>query len=178
MIASARKGLIFATILLLFLLGTNAQAIENGFAVWGGVSSLEIENLEISSPEGGSVGVDYQIVLSDIFSVNPFFMYTSNNASIKTVFGSFNFTLTTLSLGGEGRFWMGDFFYLALNAAAYNLELTFDEGGSSTSNSGTGFGFGLGIETDSGFLVKTGFDQVDIDGDTNSWARLLVGWRF
>ena len=178
MIAFARKGLILGAILLLFPLGTNALAIENGFAVWGGVASLDIENLEISSPEGGSVGTDYQIVLSDIFSINPFFMYTGNNPGIKTGFATFETTLTTLSLGAEGRFWMGDLFYLALNMAAYDVELTPKDGGSSTNNSGTGFGFGLGFETGGGFLTNVRFDQVDIEGDTFSWARLLIGWRF
>ena len=173
----ARNSLLSLLMFLLLPLGSNAWAIENGLALWGGINSLDIKEFDLDSTRGATIGGDYQLVLGEKYSLNPFIMRSTNAPNYNAGSTNIELDITTTSLGVEGRLWARDLFNLSLRLASYSVEVAAS-GGAAQTKSGTGYGIGQGIETNTGLLVQARYDQVIINGDSYSWLRLLAGWRF
>ena len=159
-------------------------APKNGFGFNAGLASHDMQadmkygggTLTYSS-SGLSLGIDYQIALSDTLSLNPFFMTSGESASGDTASGT---SAGHGILGLQLRYWMNDVF-IGGHVASYSEVLS--DAIASTSASGSGFGLVAGWEQPKGGLFVMGqLDKATIaysDADVDMTGfRLSVGYRW
>lgn len=173
-----RNLLISVAMLFALFTGTAVADPKNGFSVNAGTAShsRDCGGCIASSTSGLSLGLDYQIALSDTLSINPFLMSSGETNS--------NVSGTTVGhgiLGAQLRFWAGDVF-LGGHVGSYSEVLT--NGGVSLSGNGGGAGLVAGWEKpDGGLYVMGQYDSatVSYSGLTDikfTALRLSVGYRW
>lgn len=180
-----KKQLVLPAILAAFALGAgNAQAApKSGFGLDAGLATQHMTGPAAGSYQGTgvSIGIDYQIAVSDSFSINPFLMSSAENTSG-------NVTAGTKSahgiLGLQLRYWINDMF-IGGHLASYSEVLSNTTGNITTSTSVNGGGLGLvaGWEDPNGGLFVMGqLDSANLKypATTNklSGFRLSLGYRW
>jgi hypothetical protein len=131
---SSALGFIFCT-------GTALADPKDGFGLNGGLSSYSRDcggGGCATSTSGLSLGVDYQVALSNMFSISPFLMTSSETASNASSSG---LAIGHGLLGIQLRYWVGDLF-VGGHLASYSE--VFTSGGLSLSGSGGGAGLVAG----------------------------------
>ncbi len=171
-------------ILALFALSAgNAQAEpKNGFGLNGGLTTQHM-----TSPAGNyqgngvSIGVDYQIALSDSFSLNPFIMGSGENASGAVTPGT---NSSHGILGLQLRYWMDNVF-IGGHLGIYDETLSLKTGNVTTGTTVSGGGGGLvaGWEKPDGGLFFMGqLDSANLKYQTYtsklSGFRISIGYRW
>lgn len=163
-------------------------AAKSGFGLYGGIAShsdsgtfnsttfLSGQTFSYSSA-GISVGLDYQIALGDMVSLNPFLQSSSEGTSGNLKPGV---TAGHGVLGLELRLWLGNTF-LGGHVASYS-EVLLDSSGSNLNATSSGAGGSLGWEGDDGVMVVLQVDSFklsysDADVDVTA-ARVHVGYRW
>jgi hypothetical protein len=155
-----------------------------GFAAYGGLSSQASSGKFTSGSSDGdtfqikgsgiSGGGDFQLPLSDNFSLNFILMSSSESASSSQV----KVTNTGHGmLGVEGRLWF-DTVFAGLHVANYSEVVLDNESGGSKASSGAGLGLGVTAgwqKPDSGFFVMGQYDSANLTF-SNAKAHLL-GFR-
>ncbi len=175
-----RNSLILGTALLALCAGTAQAAPKNGFSVNGGlVNSTMNTNLFGFYVSGGiSLGLDYQIALSENFSLNPFLMTSGEGVS---GLGN-NVSANHGILGLQLRYWVGNAFFGA-HIGHYSETLNYNNIGISTNASGGGAGLVAGWENpDGGLYVMGQVDSATINysnaNTTLGAFRFSVGYRW
>lgn len=182
-----KKAWFVIVVAALIAAGNAYAAPKNGFGVNIGASSQSMDGslkaqyggYDVSYTSSGlSLGADYQIALSDTFSLNPFLMSSSENTSGDLKSGT---TVGHGILGLQLRHWLDDFF-IGGQIARYTEALVYD-GGSTTTGAGTGFGIAAGWEkADGGLFILCQLDKASLaysDADVNlTGFRLSVGYRW
>jgi len=173
---------LFAAALWIVFVRAGEAAPRTGFGVDVGVASHIMDgtfkqggNVSYSSL-GLSLGIDYQIAVSEKFSINPFLM-TSSEQGNGDVSGSVGHGI----FGLEGRYWF-DSIFIGAHVASYS-EVLSGSNNDSTSANGTGFGLSAGWEDDHGGLfVMAQLDKTKLaysDADVNmTGVRMSVGYRW
>jgi len=148
-----RKLLLMSAVPFMFASGTAMAAPRNGFGLNAGLVShrRDCGGCAGSDTSGVSIGIDYQIALSDRLSLSPFLMTsgeTSSNVSGVTVGHGI--------VGAQLRYWAGEVFFGG-HIGAYSE--TISDGAFSLSGNGGGAGLVAGWESRDGGLYFMG--QVD-----------------
>jgi hypothetical protein len=127
-----------------------------------------------SSSSGLSVGIDYQVVMSDKWSLNPFLMSAGESSSENGV------TVGHGILGLQTRYWSGDMFFGGHIGNYSEVRMV-----SNTTSAARGFGGGLlvGWEDPNGKLSVTGqIDRATVKYSNADVAisgfRLNMGYRW
>lgn len=175
---------------IIFCAGTGEAAPRTGFGFHFGLASHSIEGtfkqgqgaasgMSYSySSSGLSIGIDYQIAVSDAISLSPFLTSSSESVSGDLTSGT---TAGHGILGLEGRYWL-DRVFIGGHLARYT-EVLANPSRSNIGGSGTGFGLATGWEDDHGGLFVMGqVDKAtlaysDSDNDLTGF-RLSVGYRW
>ncbi|MDH4216184.1 MAG: DUF3575 domain-containing protein [Gallionella sp.] len=175
------KLLISSALLFASLAGTAAAEPKNGFGLNAGLAShsRECGGCVLSSTSGLSIGVDYQIALSDKLSINPFLMSSGETTNASGITAGHGI------LGVQLRYWVDDMFFGG-HLGGYSEVQTASSGSFSVSASGSGGGAGLvaGWEKpDGGLYVMGQLDSATIKysgfADTKLSAfRLSAGYRW
>jgi len=176
LLIAAVAGIVFASV--------GEAAPRTGFGFNLGVASHNIDGTLTSgmkyyySSSGLSLGIDYQMAMTETISLSPFLMTSGENGGGDLVSGT---TVGHGILGLEGRFWL-DRVFIGGHAARYTEVLT-NSNGSSTSAAGIGVGLTAGWEDDHGGLfVMTQIDKAKLsyaDADNNlTGFRLSIGYRW
>lgn len=158
-----------------FNLGIASHNIDGKFKQGqGAVSGQEFSY----SSAGLSIGIDYQIALTETFSLNPFLMSSGERVSGDLADGT---SAGHGILGIEGRFWF-DRIFIGGHVASYSEALTNPDR-DRIGATGAGLGFVAGWEEDHGGLfVMTQVDRAKLhytDSDnTLTGFRLSVGYRW
>lgn len=176
--------------------GAAQAAPQSGFSVNGGIISSTTDQTYSSgiftnqtltyTGSGISLGIDYQVPISQSLSINPFLMtsgevVTVNNNTISSLTSSHRI------LGVQLRYWPGDSgAFVGGHIGRYSETLTYTfNNGISVSGSGSGGGAGLvgGWENpNGGFYVMAQLDSAKL-GYTNTDTRyhdfrLSIGYRW
>ena len=174
------KLLISSALLFASLAGTAAAEPKNGFGLNAGLASHSMNDPGSSySSAGLSIGVDYQIALSDKLSINPFLMSSGETTNASGITAGHGI------LGVQLRYWVDDMFFGG-HLGGYSEVQTASSGSFSVSASGSGGGAGLvaGWEKpDGGLYVMGQLDSATIKysgfADTKLSAfRLSAGYRW
>jgi hypothetical protein len=162
-------------------------AAKSGFGIQIGyashTSSGEITEGALTGAEfevtssGTSIGIDYQLALSDSISISPFLISSAESAESDELIVD---TSGHGILGIQIRFWL-DTVFIGGHVGSYSEVLSGDAG--DESGRGTGYGVVIGWESrDSGLFLSLQSDQAKIEySDAESdltGARAHIGWRF
>jgi len=156
---------------------------KNGFGLNAGVTSNQISGGPAGSYQssGLSLGLDYQIALSNNWSLNPFLMTSAENASGAVTSGT---KANHGMLGLEFRYWINDVF-VGGHVASYSETLSTTNGiyTNSTNVNGGGLGLVAGWEKpDGGLFVMGQLDSANLKYPTStnrlSGFRLSLGYRW
>ena len=178
---------IFLSVLLVLITDNAVAGPLNGFSInAGGVSNSMSATLNAGgSPysyisSGLSVGLDYQIAMSENISLNPFLMYSSESTSG---------TLKSGTTAGHGifglqlRYWINDV-YIGGHFASYS-EALVNSASNPTTTSGTGGGGGVVVgwePANSKWYLMGQYDSANIkytDADVKlTGARISIGYRW
>ncbi len=180
-----KKLTVVPAILTLLALGaSNAQAEpKDGLGVDAGLTTHRITGPVTGNYQssGLSLGLDYQIGVSDSFSINPFIMTSGENTSGALTPGT---KATHDMFGLQFRYWIGDVF-LGAHLAAHTEVLSYTVGNVTTSTSVSGGGLGLvaGWENPNGRMFVVGqLDSANLKYPTStdklSSFRLSIGYRW
>lgn len=174
-----------------FFNSTALAEAESGFGMMAGVTDTSIKpelgnKIDASGP---SFGIDYQIPLGEMFSVNPFYILSRENGSSLDTDGTIDTVdLDTAALGVQLRLWIGEF-YAGVHAAQYDVDIS-SNGVKVLRQDDTGFGLAVGYENPNGFSIflRTeavtvelpadpigGFPAEDLDIES---FRLYLAYRF
>jgi hypothetical protein len=169
-----------------FFASTAFAEPKNGFGVNAGLASHSMKatftqgtpGTASYSSSGLSLGIDYQIALSDHFSLNPFLMTSGESASGDVVSGT---SAGHGILGLQLRYWLDDLF-MGAHLARYTEVLSNSNYGN-TSAAGPGIGLVLGWEKhDGGLFVMGQLDSAKVayaDADVKlTGFRLSIGYRW
>jgi hypothetical protein len=173
--------LLSSTLGFIFCTGTALADPKDGFGLNAGLSSYSRDcggGGCATDTSGLSIGVDYQVALSNVFSINPFLMTSSESAS--------NASASDISIGHgllgiQLRYWAGDLFFGG-HLASYSEVFTLD--GFSVSGTGGGAGLVAGWEKPDGGLYAMGqLDSATVKYSTNATVplsafRLSIGYRW
>lgn len=178
-----RAGLAVCIGLLIATMATVALAEpKQGFGLFGGTASHERSSggTSLLGSSGLSIGVDYQIPISEFVSFNPFL--ESSAESVESCDGC---TAGHGILGLQLRVWLGDVF-IGGHVGNYSEVITIDTGFGTFdfTGSGTGAGAVIGWEgSDGGLFLALQVDSATIsydfaaDTDLTS-TRLHIGYRW
>jgi len=178
-----RNLLLNTALLFIFLTGTAVAEPKNGFSLNAGLASHSMKDqcsfCNTYSSSGLSLGLDYQIALSNQFSISPFLMSSGETVNVS------GGTVGHGILGLQLRYWVGDIFFGG-HVGGYSEVRTYTTGPFSISASGSGGGAGLvaGWENpDGGLYVMGQVDSATIkyegSSDTKlSGFRLSAGYRW
>lgn len=180
---AVRAGLAICVGLLIATVATVAWAEpKQGFGLFGGYAghSLSDSSGATWDTSGVSIGVDFQIPISDYLSFNPFLA-----SSGETVDNCSACTAGHGILGIQLRFWLGDVF-LGAHVGSYTEIRTVDTpfGTVSIDGSGSGAGGVIGWEgSDPNVFVALQVDSatIDYEGGGSSdikGTRLHIGYRW
>jgi hypothetical protein len=158
-----------STMLFVLFTGTALAEPRNGFGLNAGLASHSMDDPGGSYKSSGlSLGLDYQFVLSDIFSVSPFLMTSAETSDISGV------SMGHGILGVQLRYWAGDFFFGG-HLGGYSEVGT--NGSISISANGSGAGLVAGWENHAGGLYFMGqLDSANLKYDY--WDAKLSAFRF
>lgn len=176
--------LITGFVLFWMFLGT-AQAGQNGFGLYGGIASHSdavVGGGPKYSSSGISLGLDYQMMIGQRFSLDFFLM-----SSYETTAGNPPPGYDTAGhgiLGVSARFWFGNFFF-GPHIGSYS-EVLYDPSLNTISGANPGAGISFGMEWPSGLFFMGQVDNIlslPMDGafiyDVDVRAfRMQVGYRF
>lgn len=185
-----KSQLLGAALTLALCAGAAHAAPKNGFSVNGGVISSSVTTTIVGTGSaldglsysyngsGLSLGVDYQFVLNDNLTLNPFLMLSGESIS---GLGN-NITGNHSILGLQLRYWIGDAF-IGGHIGSYSETVTNNNYNLSTSASGGGGGVVAGWENPNGGLYFMGqLDSAKLNynyTDTRlTDVRLSVGYRW
>ena len=158
--------------------GTVLAAPQDGFSLNAGLTRHNTDNQCAScglySSSGLSLGLDYQVAISETLSISPFFMTSAESTNVPRVVSGHGI------LGAQLRYWSGDMFFGG-HLGSYSEVLT--TGGVSISGSGGGAGLVAGWEKPKDGLYLMGqLDSAKVQGsgvDTKLTAfRFSVGYRW
>jgi hypothetical protein len=169
---------------LLALAGGSAQAEPGkGFSVFGGLAShSQFATIKPAfgggtlaySSAGLSIGVDYQFIVAEGITINPFLVSSSEATDLSGLTAGHGI------LGVELRYWPGDFF-VGAHFGSYS-EVLIDASGASIGGGGFGAGLSLGGESDGGITYQAQVDRFTVgysDSDVDVSAfRLQIGYRW
>lgn len=191
-----RKSIILGAALLALLAlcaGTAQAAPQNGFSLNGGFISSSTDQTyttglftgQTLTYKGGgiSLGLDYQFVINENFSINPFLMTSGETVSVNNV-TLYNVTSNHGILGVQFRYWIGDV-YVGGHIGSYSEQLNYRIGnaGFSTNASGGGAGLVAGWENPNGGFYVQGQLDSSKPKYTNAntkliGTRLSLGYRW
>ncbi len=169
--------------LLAFCAGSANAEPKNGFGLNAGLISNHMTGASAGSyqSQGLSLGLDYQIALSDSFSLNPFLMTSGENTSGAVAAGT---NAAHGMLGLQLRYWINDVF-IGGHLASYSEVLSITNANVITSTSANGGGVGLaaGWENPNGGLFVMGqLDSANLKYPAStsklSGFRLSIGYRW
>jgi len=186
-----RNSIIVGAALLALCAGTAQAAPQNGFSLNGGfISSSTTDtyaNGTTASYNGGgiSIGLDYQFVINENFTISPFLMTSGETVSVNGT------TLNNVSanhgiFGVQFRYWAGDM-YVGGHIGSYSEQINIYWAGGTVSGSTSGGGAGLVLgweNPNGGMYVQGQIDSANLNnanpGTTTklTGARLSMGYRW
>ena len=176
------------TFFLPILIGGNAIAApQNGFSLNAGAVNDNMSATIIAtgnpytySSSGLSIGIDYQIAMSQNISLNPFLMSSGESTTGSLPSGT---TAGHGIFGLQLRYWMNDV-YVGGHIASYS-EVLANSGNNSTSASGTGGGGGIVVgwePSNSKWYLMGQYDSANVKySDANvklTGTRISIGYRW
>ncbi len=179
-----KKLTVLPAILVLFALGAGSAYAgpKDGIGVNGGLTTQHMTSPAGSYQSSGvSLGVDYQIALSESVSLNPFLMSSGESVSGTVPTGN---NASHGILGLQLRYWIDNVF-IGGHLAAYNETLSLKTGNVTTSTTAGGGGGGLVVgweKPDGGLFVMGQLDSANIKYQTytskQTGFRLSIGYRW
>ena len=165
----------------------SAAAPKSGAGLYAGLAGHTSKGRFTRGPTAGegfkidsagiSVGVDYQFVFRERYSVNLFFLSSAQRAYDN----AFEADLAGHGIiGVQGRYWW-EGFYIGLQAGRYTEVLTGEDDKTDT-GAGYGAGIGAGWKADNGFFVSGQYDGATLEYDNAKGdlrgLRLHLGYRW
>jgi hypothetical protein len=184
---SAHELAILVSVPLMLIASITVAAPLNGFSInAGGVSNSMTATLNTGgspysySSSGLSVGIDYQVALSENFTLNPFLMSSGESTAGSLKSGT---TAGHGMLGLQLRYWISDV-YIGGHFASYS-EALVNSASNPTTTSGAGGGGGIVVgwePLNSKWYLMGQYDSANLnftDADVKlTGARISVGYRW
>ena len=177
----------------LFVAGQVWAGPGSGLGIGGGFASHTTDvDGDASGPgfefdsDGFALVADWQIVMSDSFTLTPFFQFSDEEGDDVALGGGATLTIdmTIITLGVQARFWFGGFF-LGAGAGLASIDFDFEfknagpfSGTSSDSDTGTVILGMIGWEGDSGIFAYGQYETILLDDADITGFVAIVGYRF
>lgn len=158
---------------------------NQGLALYGGIASHTMSgtitggtSIEASS-SGLSLGLDYQLPVTEDISIN-FFLLSSSESYSSTPSAGWSSSGHAI-FGVQTRFWIDEYF-VGGHLGSYTEVVTDATGSFSSGGNGSGFGITGGWENANGLSITAQYDMAtisysDVEFDMTG-IRVHVGWRF
>lgn len=154
--------------------------VKSGPSFFGGIAQHDAEGAGFDSgysSMGSSFGADYQFPFGSIFSFNPFFVTSRENADGAIAAGT---RVAHQIIGAETRMHLGPIFF-GLHMGRYEqvLDQPFTDEAGGSGGSGLGFGYTLGWKLENSHYFSFQFDVAESGlGGTLIGFRLQLGYRW
>jgi len=169
-------AVLLALVLMSVPMGSAWAEAENGLGIFLDYASDSMKDTtgDDDHAAGIGIGLDFQLALAGIVSINPMAMFSFQPGAIQADSYGHQF------LGIEARVWINNAF-IGARTGQYQEHRTGFLGLGGETGSGTGYGVTLGSENDQGIFFAFMWDEATIDFDTYSsdirGYKILIGKR-